>query len=61
MTEKLTDESPMPYGKHKDKRMDKVPAHYLIWLYDNDKASKPVREYIEENMDVLNHEIKKSS
>lgn len=30
--EKLTDNSPMPWGKHKGTAMANVPAHYLLWL-----------------------------
>lgn len=55
----LTDESPMPFGKHKNKQMIDVPAEYLMWLYDNNKAGKEVEEYIEENKDVLKQELKR--
>lgn len=55
---KLTDNSPMPFGKHKGTQMANVPASYLIWLYDNDKCSVEVREYIEDNLDVLKQEVK---
>jgi len=55
---KLTDESPMPFGIHKDEKMANVPGHYLMWLYDNNKCNREVQEYIEDNMDVLKHEIK---
>jgi len=51
--EKLTDESIMPFGKYKGDRMEYVPASYLIWLYENNKCSAAVKEYIEDNMDVL--------
>ena len=53
--DEVTDETPMPFGKYKDDRMDEVPAEYLLWLYDNDKARNLV-EYIEDNMDVLQQE-----
>lgn len=55
----LTDNALMPYGKHKGTRMEEVPASYLLWLYDNDKCSNDVKKYIEDNMDVLNDEVKK--
>lgn len=48
----------MPYGVHKDVKMANIPASYLIWLYENKKANKEVKEYIEDNMDVLKQEIK---
>ena len=49
----------MPFGKHKNKKMIDVPAEYLMWLYDNNKAGKEVEEYIEENKDVLKQELKR--
>ena len=58
MSKKLTDSSPMPYGKHRGLKMEDVPADYLLWLYKNDKTNEEVREYIEENLDVLNKEAK---
>ena len=54
--EKLTDESPMPMGKHKGEKMANVPAKYLIWLYEQ---TKPIIDYIEDNMDALNKEATK--
>lgn len=55
---KLTDESPMLFGKYKGDKMVNVPASYLMWLYDNNKCNAEVREYIKENLDVLQKEIK---
>ena len=55
----LTDKSPMPFGKHKGVEMANVPADYLIWLYENEKCTDEVREYIEDNMDVLKIEVRK--
>lgn len=57
---KLTDESLMPFGKHKGEKMEDVPATYLMWLYENDKCNQPVREYIEDNMDVLEKEVREN-
>lgn len=51
--EKLTDESTMPWGKHKGKKMEEVPADYLLFCYNENKACIRVRKYVEENMDVL--------
>jgi uncharacterized protein (DUF3820 family) len=53
----LTDYDRMPYGIHKNAKMANVPAEYLIWLYDNDKCSGDVKDYIIETMDVLKQEI----
>jgi len=57
----LTDESLMPFGAHKGKPLIDVPASYLIWLYDNNKTGKELKEYIEDNMQVLKQELKKKS
>lgn len=54
----LTDESPMPFGKHKGEKMVNVPADYLLWLHENNKCSAEVKEYIEDNMEILLNEIK---
>ena len=57
---KLGDSDPMPYGKHKGRPMEDVPAAYLIWLIDNGRASPAVSEYIKHNIDVLMKEINES-
>lgn len=49
----LTDNSPMPYGKHKGKQMIDVPADYLLWLYDNGKCNGEVKAYVIDNHEVL--------
>jgi len=54
----LTDESLMPFGLHKGSKMTNVPASYLMYLYDSGKCTKDVRDYIEDNLDVLKQEIK---
>jgi len=56
-----TDDSIMPFGKYKGRRLEDVPAGYLIWLYDNGLDRGPLREYIEENKDALEKEISKES
>lgn len=57
---KLTDKSPFPFGKaHKDRDMEKVPARYLHWVWENCDPSEPVddvREYIIENFTVIKSE-----
>jgi len=60
----LTDESPMPFGKHENTAMANVPAGYLLWLYNQNSGQKPfggasraVQTYTLENMDALRKEI----
>lgn len=56
---KLTDESKMPYGNHEGTRMIDVPASYLIWLHENNRCSKDVQEYVDDNIDILTKEASK--
>ena len=57
----LTDNSLMPFGKHKGTKMANVPASYLIWIYENNKCSIEVIKYVRENLDVLKEESKRES
>ena len=50
---KMKDDSIMPYGKHQGTELANVPAEYFIWMYDNDKLSRDLKQYVEENMDAL--------
>ena len=61
----LTDESPMPFGKHKDTAMANVPADYLLWLWRKQGTTKPfgtsaaaVQRYIIDNLDALKKEVR---
>lgn len=56
----LNDNSLMPYGKYKGEKMANVPARYLLWLYDENKCSQHVREYIEDNLEILEEESKEN-
>lgn len=56
--EKITDNSLMPYGKYKGKKMANIQASYLLWMYRNDKLFKALEVYVEENMDALEKEEK---
>ncbi len=53
----LTDDSIMPWGIHKGKKMANVPAEYLIWLIDNNKCGGDVKKYIEDNKSTMQKEI----
>ena len=59
----LNDHSKMPCGKaHKGKVMADVPAQYLLWFWGEyygknvDAKHQDVLDYIENNMDVIDHE-----
>jgi uncharacterized protein (DUF3820 family) len=54
---KLTDQSLMPYGKHKGDKMINVPDDYFIFLYLNDKCSPEVKVYVDEHFDA--HKLRK--
>jgi uncharacterized protein (DUF3820 family) len=54
----LHDNSIMPWGMHKGKKMANVPARYLIYLYNNGCSDPFVKAYIAENLDVLQTEVK---
>jgi uncharacterized protein (DUF3820 family) len=53
----MNDESIMPFGKHKGEKMANIPPDYLLWLFDNGKCYGEVRQYIEDNLEVLKSEI----
>lgn len=53
MAEKLTDESLMPFGKYKGEKMANVPHGYLLYMYDSGKLFGAVKDYCEENINVL--------
>ncbi len=58
MDTKLTDESAMPFGKHKGEKMENVPARYLLWLWEDGHWSKPapLHDYIAESFSALSQE-----
>ena len=56
----MTDESLMPFGKHKGEKLANVPAHYLLWLYEAGKCFGELKIYIEDNLQVIKDEIKRS-
>lgn len=48
----FNDNSIMPFGPHKGKHLKDVPAHYLIFIYENERSGR-LTEYIKDNLDVL--------
>ncbi len=57
----MNDTDPMPFGKHKGMAMANVPAKYLLWLFAEIAGAfrkyPQVKEYIQENMDILVKEV----
>ncbi len=53
----MTDESIMPFGRHKGEKLASVPPEYLLWLYDEGKCYGELRTYIADNMDSIKAEI----
>jgi len=56
----LEDDDLMPWGKYKGKKMQDVPADYLLYMYENNKCGSDVKEYIEDCIDILKKEVKES-
>ncbi len=59
---KLEDADKMPFSKHKDKRMDEVPAGWLDWfsaeaLPPFNENAQAVLDYIERNRVVIDKEL----
>ena len=57
--ERLEDDSPMPFGIHKNERMDQVPAKYLDYIHGKEwiKRWPSVLDYIERNRDIIDYEL----
>lgn len=49
----------MPQGKFKGQPMENVPYWHLLWLENQPYYRKDVKQYIEENRDVLELEKKR--
>lgn len=51
--EVLTDESIITFGTHKGKKLEDVPARYLLFIYEQGKLPDNLKTYIIENWVVL--------
>lgn len=49
----MDDESIMPVGEFKGRKLANVPAYHLLWRYRANRATGALREYIKDNYDVL--------
>lgn len=56
----LTDNDPMPFGKHKGVALINIPAGYLIYIYENMDLHGPIKDYIKKNLDVLKIQAKRA-
>lgn len=55
----MTDESIMPFGKFKGRKMANVPCFYLLLLHENKYAHGELKLYIESNLQVLKLEAER--
>lgn len=62
---RLTDETIMPWGRHKGEKLEDVPAGYLLWLDSENRYPKDRTDftngllvYVEENREVLEKQSK---
>lgn len=55
----LTDNSPMPFGKYRGRKMKEVPASYLDWLHGQPWIEDwgEVLAYIQANRKVIDQEL----
>lgn len=59
--DKLTDKSRMPQrGKHHGHKMEEIPAAYLLWIVEQSFCLRNVKQYVEDNRDVLENDGKTS-
>lgn len=49
------DDTVMPWGKHKGQKLGKIPASYLLWLYEQPwiKSWEGLHAYLKANEDRL--------
>lgn len=53
-----TDETLMPFGKHRGTPLKDVPASYLLWINDNFKdLHEEFKKYINFNKHILEIEV----
>ena len=57
---KVTHNTPLWFGRHKGKRMSKIPAKYLLAISKYDNLTDALKRYLKENAEVLKREQFKS-
>lgn len=50
-----TDQTVMPWGQHKQKKLKDIPASYMLWLYEQTwiKDWPGLHAYLKKNEDLL--------
>lgn len=56
----MEDKDPMPFGKHKGKMLQDVPASYLVWLMQQEWAEEwpELYDYLCKNEGAILQELK---
>jgi uncharacterized protein (DUF3820 family) len=54
----LTDQSIMSFGKYKGHKLANVPADYLIFIYNEYDLKLDLKQYIKDNLQGLQQEVK---
>jgi len=48
----------MPFGKYKNWELKDIPAHYILWMLDQDYCPEVLRAYGELNEEELTDAVK---
>ena len=57
----VTDETIVPFGKHKNKKAGEVPNGYWLYMYDRKKLKGEWKDYAEETVPILRFQKEKSN
>lgn len=60
MSNPISDDFIMPFGKYEGMKIADVPDEYLLWLYDNQRCYREVKQYIIENLDAIRANVKQN-
>lgn len=55
----MTDQSIMPFGKHKGKTLAEVPHSWFEYMYYRDRLTGELKNYAEENVPIIRFEKQK--
>lgn len=58
----MNKDSVIPFGRHRGKKLSDIPAHYFLWLYDQNSTTVDGREvcrYIRKNLKKLRARVEK--